>query len=103
MMRVSSTVRAYLSGEARKPGAIRVTMAGESSTPATETATRMADSSVKATRASSKASSRDFVLRYSVKTGTKAMVSEPSAKSRLNRFGIRKATKKASVASPAPK
>ena len=103
MIRVSSTVRAYLSGVARKPGAITVTMAGEKMTPASEMTTRMTDRSVKATRASSKASSRDFVLRYSVKTGTKAIVSEPSANRRLSRFGIRKATKKASVARPAPK
>ncbi len=78
-------------------------MAGDSRTPAIETTARMTDRSVKATRASSKASCRDFVLRYSVKTGTKAMVSEPSAKRRRRRFGMRKATKKASVANPAPK
>jgi len=43
------------------------------------------------------------LLRYPVKTGIKAMVREPSANRRRRRLGILKATKKASVAGPAPK
>jgi hypothetical protein len=38
-----------------------------------------------------------------VKTGIKAMVSDPSAKRRRSRLGMRKATKKASAAMPEPK
>jgi len=50
-----------------------------------------------------KASSRPRLYRYSVKTGIKEIVKEPSAKRRRKRFGILKATKKASAASAAPK
>src|SRR4030081_285087 len=48
-------------------------------------------------------SARPFRSRYSVKTGMMAVDSAPSARSRRSRFGIRKATKKASVTGPAPK
>ncbi|GAJ13638.1 unnamed protein product, partial [marine sediment metagenome] len=41
--------------------------------------------------------------KYSVKTGIKDTMSEPSAKSLLKRLGIRKATKKASADMPEPK
>ena len=41
--------------------------------------------------------------KYSVKIGTNAMVNDPSAKSLRSKFGILKATKKASDAIPAPK
>jgi len=37
-----------------------------------------------------------------VKTGTKAVENDPSANSRRRKFGIRKATQKASVAALAP-
>lgn len=57
---------------------------------------------MKTMSASSRASFRERFLRYSVKTGTKETVSDPSARRRRRRFGIRKATKKASVVSPAP-
>ena len=57
----------------------------------------------KTDRASLKASSRPFVERYSVKTGIKEIVREPSAKSLRRRFGILNATKKASAARLAPK
>ena len=53
--------------------------------------------------ASSKASCFDFRVKVSVKTGIKAMVSEPSAKKRLRRLGMRNATKKASAAIFDPK
>ena len=48
-------------------------------------------------------SARDRVVTYSVNTGMKADESAPSATSRRRRFGRRNATKKASVATPAPK
>ena len=64
--------------------------------------TRIRDSIVNTIRASSNASSLLFSVKYSVKTGMKAMVRDPSAKRRRNRFGIRRATKKASAAIPEP-
>ena len=62
----------------------------------------MTDRMVKALEASSSASSLVFFCRYSVKTGTKEMVREPSPKRRLSILGIRKATQKASVIQLAP-
>ena len=53
--------------------------------------------------ANRKASSRPLRVRYSEKTGMKDTVREPSANRRRKRLGIRKATKKASAARPAPK
>src|SRR3972149_3033536 len=52
--------------------------------------------------ATSRASSLDFWVRYSVNTGMKEEVRDPSPRSLLNMFGILKATKKASAAIPAP-
>jgi hypothetical protein len=92
-----------LSGTFENPGAIILTIRGEKKIPASETITSMMESRVKAVFASPIASSFDFFFRYSVKMGTKDMVRDPSAKRRLKRFGILKATKKASVAKPAPK
>ena len=97
------TASSYWTGTRVKPGAMAVTMSGEKTTPAMETATRITERSVKAMLASSKASSRDFRFRYSVKTGTKETVRDPSPRSLRSRLGIRKATKKASVTIPAPK
>ena len=65
--------------------------------------TRIRDSMVNTIRARSNASSLLLSVKYSVKTGMNAMVSDPSAKRRRNRFGIRRATKKASAAIPDPK
>ena len=79
------------------------TIRGDRRTPIRETTTRIIDRAVKMMLASSMASSLDFFVRYSVKTGTKATVSDPSPRRRRRRFGIRKATKKASEAAPAPK
>jgi hypothetical protein len=42
-------------------------------------------------------------MTYSVKTGIKAELNEPSAKRRLNRLGILKAAINASELNPAPK
>jgi len=103
MRRVRNTVSLYWSGFLVNPHAMIFTIHGAKSIPRNETRTSIIERRVKATPASSTASSRDFFFRYSVKTGIKAMVRDPSAKSRLKRLGILKATKKASVARPAPK
>ena len=67
-----------------KPGAINPTINGENMMPITDTKARMMDKMVKALDASSRASSFDFFCRYSVNTGTKETVSEPSPSNRLN-------------------
>jgi len=95
-------VSAYLSGTSVNPGAITLTIQGARSIPVTVSSARMMERSVKAIPANSTACFFDL-LRYPVKTGIKAMVREPSANRRRKRFGILKATKKASVAGPAPK
>ena len=103
MTRVRNTVSWYFSGEAKKPGAKAQTIQGAKRTPRTLTAARTSDRRVKTARAAAKASSRPRLVRYSVNTGIKETVSAPSARSRRSRLGMRKATKKASAASPAPK
>jgi hypothetical protein len=47
--------------------------------------------------------SRSFSKRYSLKVGIKATAVDPSAKSRRNRFGIKKATEKASERALVPR
>jgi small subunit ribosomal protein S20 len=88
---------------ASKPGAIIRTINGEKIMPKMVRPVRIRTKKVKTTLAKKKASSFALVCKYSVNTGIKATENEPSAKSRLKRFGIRKATKKASAAIPEPK
>ena len=52
---------------------------------------------------SDRVASGDSRLRTSARIGTKACENAPSANSRRSRLGMRKATKNASVARPAPK
>ncbi len=85
------------------PGAMIRMMPGARRTPARVNATKMKDSSRMADCAISKASVFPLRVRYWAKTGTKAMLREPSANSRRSRLGMRKATKKASAIHPAPK
>jgi len=103
MILVKKTVRAYFSPIPPKPGAIILTINGEKIMPRIVTTVRIRTRKVETTRASKKASFFDLVCRYSVKTGIKATEKEPSAKSLRKRFGIRKATKKASADMPEPK
>jgi len=86
-----------------KPGAIILTINGEKKMPRIVTTVRIRTRKVKTTRANKKASCLDLFCQYSVKPGVKATENEPSAKSLLKRFGIRKATKNASAAIPEPK
>jgi len=102
-MRVKRTVRLYLSPIYPKPGAITFTINGERIMPRIVIAVTIQTRKVKTIRASKKASSLDLFCKYSVKTGIKDTVSEPSAKSLLKRLGIRKATKNASADIPEPK
>src|SRR6266568_4510218 len=77
-------------------------MAGAAATPSA-VATRSASASSVAVRSASSLvaeSPRRFL--YSASKGTKACEKAPSANSRRSRLGMRKATKNASVAAPAP-
>jgi len=103
MIRVKKIVRENFSGESANPGAMIRMINGENTTPATATTTSSTESSLTADLAISKASSFPWRVRYSVKTGIKATLNDPSAKSLLKRFGILNATKNASELSPAPK
>ena len=103
MIRVKRTVRAYFSPIPPKPGAITLTINGERIIPRIVITVTMQTRNVKTTRASKNASCFDLFCRYSVKTGIKETVREPSAKSLLKRLGIRKATKNASADMPEPK
>jgi len=103
MIRVRRTVKSNFSGDVRKPPAMSLTMRGEKRTPSKATAAKTKVRSHQADLANLKASSRPRLKRHSVKTGTKEMVNEPSAKRRRKRLGMVKAMKKASDASPAPK
>ena len=87
----------------RQPGAITVTTSGATSAPrpaTTQSTTMAAPVTARARRPKASGPSR---VSVSVKTGTTAVDSAPSARSRRSRFGMRKATKNASVMGPAPK
>ena len=103
MILVKRTVRAYFSPIPPNPGAIILTINGEKIIPAMLTTVRISTKKVRTTLAKKNASSFDLFCKYSVKTGINDTENEPSAKSLLKRFGIRKATKNASAAIPEPK
>src|SRR5438105_10328069 len=78
-------------------------MIGATAMPSSAVATRARKSSVAVPSISVRTSSGDVLFFCSASTGTKAWENAPSANRRRSRFGRRKATKKASVARPAPK
>jgi hypothetical protein len=80
-----------------------LTIQGEKIIPAAVKKSKTMVRTEKETETNSSLSSLDFRLRYSEYIGIKETVSDPSPTSRRKRLGIRKATKKASVAVPAPK
>ena len=87
----------------RNPGANTRITSGAATTP-TAVTTNSTSASVPVVRSmSSRVSASERVARYSEITGTNACEKAPSPKRRRSRFGMRKATKNASVASPAPK
>ncbi|OQC18393.1 MAG: hypothetical protein BWX71_02841 [Deltaproteobacteria bacterium ADurb.Bin072] len=101
MMRVRCTVVSK-TGRWRKPGAITVTRTGAAISPIstmTVSATNMRVRTSRAMRYACSTPSRSFT---SLKTGTKATLTAPSAMNRLSRFGSLKATTKASARGPAP-
>ncbi len=70
--------------------------------PSAAVASRARNNAVETLSTSVRVSSGVSRLRTSARIGTKAWEKAPSANKRRSRLGIRKATKNASVASPAP-
>ena len=100
---MSVTARSKSPVSERQPGAITATTWWESSTPRAETrqsTTMAAPVAARARRAKAVGPPR---VRVSVNTGITAVESAPSPRRRRRRFGMRKATRKASVTGPAPK
>ncbi len=75
---------------------------GAAATPSAVAARSARVNSVAARSTSSLVSESPRRVLYSERTGTKACENAPSANRRRSRLGMRKATKKASVARPAP-
>ena len=103
MIRVRVTVSENFSGESANPGAITRIMTGDRRIPDIARIVSRIDKNLIADLPSSKASSLPLFVKYSVNTGIKEILRDPSAKSLLKRLGILKATKNASELSPAPK
>ncbi len=76
---------------------------GASTTPAAVTPNRISPRVPAVRSTSSRTSSRERPSSYSAKTGTKAWENDPAAKNRRKMFGMRNATKKASITTEAPK
>ena len=103
MMRVMSTAEANFSEPESQPNAMTFTIAGAKIIPAMQSEPTTTTRNRKVTRTRWFASSFPFFVWYSVSTGTKAEDIDPSAKSSLRRFGMRKATKNTSDVPVAPK
>ena len=101
--RVRSTARSAWTGSSLNPGAMTRRIHGAPAMPTivVRPSARIAAPSTALSIVIS--SSRDRVSTYSLKTGTTAVESAPSASRRRNMFGMRNATKNASVTGPAPK
>src|SRR2546425_2302507 len=78
-------------------------MTGEMATPSAAVTTSARNKAVETPSISRRVSSGEWRFLCSASTGTKACEKAPSANRRRSRFGMRKATKNASVARPAPK
>jgi hypothetical protein len=101
--RVSVTARSKSPVSARQPGAMIATTWCESRIPRAETTHRTTMAAPVAARARRAKAAGPPRVRVSVKTGITAVESAPSPRSRRSRFGMRKATRNASVTGPAPK
>jgi hypothetical protein len=101
--RVRLTARSNSAESARQPGAITATTCGASSAPSADTTQSTTMAAPAAARASRAKAPGPPWVRVSVNTGMTAVDSAPSPSSRRSRFGMRKATRNASVTGPAPK
>src|SRR5438874_3505118 len=101
--RVRSVARAACAGSDAKPGAITWRIHGAARIPSSVVSVSASSASARTARSMRRSSRCGRVTVYSLKTGIMAVESAPSARSRRRMFGIRKATKNASVTGPAPK
>src|SRR5579885_3081270 len=102
MMRVMVTASSNFPGTAEKPGANRRTSAGAKIMPAAHRLPTSTISAVATRFARRAASALPRVARYSVKVGTKALESAPSANRSRVRLGMRNPSMNASYTKPAP-
>src|SRR3989338_5877306 len=102
MTLVNRTVSWNFNASALKPGAIRRTIQGENTTPRIVSAAKMTKRIFTTQLAKCQNSSLDFLAAYSLKTGTKAAFTAPSATISRKRLGILKATTKAWEYMPVP-
>ena len=100
MMRVSVTVNAALAGA--KPGASVATSCGEYTMPNRHSRPKMMAASVAILLASAQAAASLLRAAVLLKVVTNAVDRAPSANRSRNRFGMRKAAVKASMAPPPP-
>jgi hypothetical protein len=92
MMRVSSTVVSSLAGSSAKPGAIsHSTRNGMNRMASAEIAISAAISTESTSSAKRRAASTPLPSSSLAKSGMKAVLNAPSAKSRRNKLGKRKA------------
>ena len=96
MMRVMRTASSNLPGTSAYPGARRCTSTGAKMMPAAHTTPTTMISAVATRLTSRTASSLLRWLRYSLKVGTKALDSAPSANRSRVRLGIRNPSMNAS-------
>ena len=101
--RVSSVVSSSLPGTSANSGAMSAVIGPAKRMPRTDNVPVMTSSALMTRLPSRQACSRPRVSRVRVNAGTNAAVIAPSAKRSRSRFGIRKATLKASIAALAPK
>jgi hypothetical protein len=85
------------------PEAIIHTSNGAATMPSAQVASKAQASTVATASINARVGASPSLARVAARIGTKACENAPSANSRRSRFGMRKATLKASVAAPAPK
>ena len=100
---MSSTAVSRPCGDCFKPLAISHTNPGAASTPNTLVINTAQASSVATLSIKTWVAASPCSARVAASTGTKAWLNAPSANKRRNKFGMRKATRKASVTALAPK
>ena len=101
-MRVSSTARSNFSGIPLKPGASRYMSHGMAISASAVKRRSTNRSPASASSAKERAACGPSPSRRLANSGTNAELKAPSANSRRNRLGKRKATKKASATAPVP-
>jgi hypothetical protein len=95
--------RSHWSGMSCQPGANARMISGAAMTPMSVITNRTTAKVPATSSTSSRTSSCERLCLYSLITGTKAWLNDPSANRRRRKFGILKATSQASMKAPAPK